>query len=49
VFDIDGGVVGSISVCGPVDRFDDAAVARYLPIVRSAAREISRALGWDEP
>jgi DNA-binding IclR family transcriptional regulator len=31
VFDIDGGVVGSISVCGPVDRFDDAAVARYLP------------------
>jgi len=49
VFDIDGGVVGSISVCGPVDRFDDVAVARYLPIVRSAAREISRALGWDEP
>ncbi len=47
VFDIDGGVVGSISVCGPVDRFDDAAVARYLPVVRSAATEISRALGWD--
>ena len=47
VFDIDGGVIGSISVCGPVDRFDDAAVARYLPVVRSAAAEISRALGWD--
>jgi DNA-binding IclR family transcriptional regulator len=49
VFGIDGGVVGSISVCGPVDRFDDAAVARYLPIVVSSAAEISRALGWDQP
>ena len=48
VFGIDGAVVGSISVCGPVDRFDDAAVNRYLPIVQSGAAEISRTLGWDE-
>lgn len=47
VFGIDGEVLGSISVCGPVDRFGDAAVARYLPVVQSAAVEISRALGWD--
>jgi IclR family acetate operon transcriptional repressor len=47
VFGIDGGVVGSISVCGPVDRFDDAAVKRYVPIVHSAAAEVSHGLGWD--
>ncbi len=49
VFGIDGEVVGSISVCGPVDRFDGVTVARYLPLVRSAAEVISRARGWDGP
>ena len=49
VFGLDGEVVGSISVCGPVDRFRDATVVGYLPHVRSAAEEISRALGWDGP
>jgi IclR family transcriptional regulator, acetate operon repressor len=48
VFGIDGEVRGSISVCGPVDRFGDAVVARYLPIVQSAAADISRALGCVE-
>jgi DNA-binding IclR family transcriptional regulator len=49
VFGVDGEVVGSISVCGPLDRFDGVTVERYLPLVRSAAEEISRALGWDGP
>ena len=48
VFGIDGDVVGSISVCGPVDRFDDATITRYVPIVASGAAEISRALTWQE-
>ena len=28
-------------------RFDAETVQRYVPLVRSAAREISTALGWD--
>jgi IclR family transcriptional regulator, acetate operon repressor len=47
VFGVDGEVVGAISVCGPVSRFDRDTVDRYLPLVRSAAAEISSALGWD--
>lgn len=47
VFGVDGEVVGSISVCGPVSRFDPETVARYVPMVRSAAAEISSMLGWD--
>lgn len=47
VFGVDGEVMGAISVCGPVSRFDGAAVDRYVPLVRSAAAEISRSLGWD--
>lgn len=47
VFGVDGEVLGSISVCGPVSRFDPATVDRYVPLVRSAAAEISAALGWD--
>jgi IclR family acetate operon transcriptional repressor len=47
VFGVDGEVVGAISVCGPVSRFDRETVDRYLPMVRSAAAEISSALGWD--
>lgn len=47
VFGMDGDVVGSISVCGPVSRFDRKAVDRYVPLVCSTAAEISTALGWD--
>jgi IclR family transcriptional regulator, acetate operon repressor len=47
VFGVDGEVTGAISVCGPVSRFDGEAVDRYVPLVRSAAAEISRSLGWD--
>lgn len=46
VFDFDGTVIGAISVCGPADRVDDAARARFVPVLCTAADRISRALGW---
>ncbi len=46
VFGVDGAVVGAISVCGPVDRVDDSARSRFVPLLLEAADEISRALGW---
>lgn len=45
LFGATGEVVGGISVCGPIDRFDDAVVERLAPLVVEAAREISSALG----
>ncbi len=47
VFGVDGHVVGSLSVCGPVQRFDPETVARHAPLVRAAGAQVSRALGWD--
>jgi len=47
VFGMDGEVVGSISVCGPLARFDRETVEHYVPLVCSAAAEISTAMGWD--
>ncbi|GAA3737657.1 IclR family transcriptional regulator [Salinactinospora qingdaonensis] len=44
----DGRVVGAISVCGPTMRFDDQTCQRYVPMIREAAREVSRNLGWRE-
>lgn len=44
VIGFDGYAVGSISVCGPVDRFDEETVERMRPLVLRSAREISRAL-----
>ena len=46
VFGMDGEVVGAISVCGPVERFDRAAIELFVPLVTAAAAEISHALGW---
>jgi DNA-binding IclR family transcriptional regulator len=46
VFDVDGAVVGSVSVCGPVFRFGEEARARFAPACREAADQVSRALGW---
>lgn len=43
-----GEVVGAISVCGPVTRFDAEVIERFAPLVRDAAREISTRLGADE-
>lgn len=48
VFAVDGAVVGAVSVCGPLDRFDAAAFTRYLPLARDAGAEVSRALGWPD-
>jgi IclR family acetate operon transcriptional repressor len=45
VFD-NHGVAGAISVCGPEYRFDEMALDRYRPLLRSAAVELSRELGW---
>jgi DNA-binding IclR family transcriptional regulator len=39
--------LGSISVCGPIDRFTDAVIEYLRPLVREAARDISLQLGWD--
>lgn len=47
LFGPDGVVVGAISACGPIDRFDDATVERFAPLVAKAAREISTGLGWN--
>jgi IclR family acetate operon transcriptional repressor len=47
VFSGDGRVIGSISVCGPLARFDSAAVSRYIPLVIAAATRISASLGWN--
>jgi DNA-binding IclR family transcriptional regulator len=48
VFNVESEVVGSLSVCGPASRFDDATTARFAPLVKTAAEEVSRALGWDD-
>ena len=45
----DGYAVGAISVCGPVDRFDDEVVRHLHPRLSEAAREVSRRLGWRIP
>jgi DNA-binding IclR family transcriptional regulator len=45
VFD-NHGVAGAISVCGPEYRFDEASLDRYGPLLRTAAVELSRELGW---
>lgn len=48
IFNVGGEVIGSLSVCGPVSRFDDATAACYAPMVIVAAEEVSRALGYNK-
>lgn len=48
VWGVDGYAVGSISVCGPVDRFDEETVSRLGPLVRDSAHQISRDIGWND-
>lgn len=43
VFGIDG-VLGAVSACGPINRFDVETVARLVPLVRQAARDVDAAL-----
>ncbi|UZJ23391.1 IclR family transcriptional regulator [Rhodococcus antarcticus] len=47
LFGVGGEVIGSLSVCGPVSRFDPASVRLLMPQVLAAADEISRQAGWD--
>jgi len=42
-----GEVVGAISACGPLDRFDDDTAQRFAGLVRTAAAEVSHRLGWN--
>lgn len=46
VFGLDGEVEGSISICGPLDRLDRDTRERCVPLLRAAAEDISRGLGW---
>lgn len=41
---LDGALIASVNVSGPTARFDDAARARSLPALRTAANEIARDL-----
>jgi IclR family transcriptional regulator, acetate operon repressor len=45
VFDAHG-VAGAMSVCGPEFRFDEASLERYAPLLKMAALQLSRELGW---
>ncbi|MEU0521560.1 IclR family transcriptional regulator [Streptosporangium sp. NPDC006007] len=40
----DGTVFGSVSVCGPITRFDEATRAAYGPLVAQAAERVSTAM-----
>jgi IclR family transcriptional regulator, acetate operon repressor len=46
LFSSAGNVVGAISVCGPIHRFDEDTLDRLAPLVLDAAQEVSAALGY---
>lgn len=46
VFTANGDVFGSISVCGPLGRFDSAVLRSYGELVAKTAREVSAELGY---
>lgn len=41
IFGADGRIIGAISTCGPISRYDAEAVARYIPLVKDAAATIT--------
>lgn len=47
VFGMYGYAIGALSVCGPVDRFDEEALEEIRPLVKHAAIEVSREMGWN--
>lgn len=49
IFGSDGQVVGSLSVCGPVGRFTEEAVASHARLIVRAGAEVSERLGWRGP
>lgn len=48
VFGHDGAAVGSISICGPIQRFGPDEYRRYGHLVLDVARTISEELGWTD-
>ncbi len=48
IFDDTGQVVGAMNICGPVHRVSEEQIEEIIPLVRDAARETSRRLGWIE-
>jgi DNA-binding IclR family transcriptional regulator len=46
--DHDGAVLGSLSICGPVGRFEPARVAEYGEIVRASALRLAQKLGAEQ-
>lgn len=48
IFQSGSRVIGSISVCGPIARFDSKAIAAYIPLVTEAAERISRRMSSEQ-
>lgn len=48
IFDASGQVIGAMNICGPVHRVSEEQLEEIIPLVRDAARETSRRLGWIE-
>lgn len=46
MFSVVGEVVGALSICASLSRFDSVARERYVPVIAAAADEVSRMLGW---
>jgi IclR family transcriptional regulator, acetate operon repressor len=46
VFNDAGQVIGAMNICGPVHRVSEEQIQQIIPLVRDAARETSRRLGW---
>ncbi len=46
IFDMDGHVIGSLSVCGPIRRFTEEVTTEFGLLVRESALRVSSALGY---
>lgn len=46
IFDLDGRVVGSLSVCGPAHRITETFRQTHTDLIVAASDRVSRALGW---
>lgn len=46
IFDVSGNAIAAIGVSGPIERLTHGRLREFAPLVVSAAREISRALGF---
>lgn len=46
VLGMDGYAIGSVSACGPVDRFETTTVETLSPLVQKAAEDVSKRMVW---